>query len=381
MIFYSLLAVGIAFIGPFLKLFIKNKKVERLIEVILCFGVLFAVSAIKADSVGTDTQAYIEAFNAITSKPFFELRYRSFEPGFVLLYKIFGVAHIPFRGFQIFLYLFVYGALGLFVWKYSKNISFSAFMLIGIGIFGFNLSGQRQALAMAICLIGLFVYLQGKRIFSLIAFIIIVLIGCLFHVTSFVMLLALFMRKRPLGLKEYVILMFLVFLVFLLSPSFYQFVLHFVISSVYYPITTGGGGRFFALTFVGLFLFIILKTTFVGDLFVKLLPFTKKFDDKEVVVVDQEAVLQETQLKDYMFFLFIVALLFESFSTVSNQLTRASMYFMQVFVVLLPNIIASKKNKIYRICLYVGFFAIFFFLFYLTFIRNSSVGIYPYSIM
>ena len=195
------------------------------------------------------------------------------------------------------------------------------------------------------------------------------------------MLLALFMRKRPLGLKEYAILMFFVFLVFLLSPAFYQFALHFVISSVYYPITNGGGGRFFALAFIGLFLFIIMKTTFVDEIFAKFLPFTQKFDDKNFVVLEGEAAKQEVQLADYMFFLFIVALLFESFSTVSNQLTRASMYFLQVFAVLLPNLIASKKNKIYRICLYVGFFAIFFFLFYLTFVRTNSVGIYPYSIM
>lgn len=380
MIFYSLLAVGIAFIGPFLKLIIKNKKVERIIEVFLCFGVLFALSAIKSDSVGTDTQAYIDAYNIIATKPF-DLRYRSFEPGFVLIYKLFNMAHIPFRGFQICLYLFVYASIGLFVWRYSKNISFSAFMIIGVGIFGFNLSGQRQALAMAICLVGLFIFLQGKRIFSMIAFIIIVLIACLFHVTACVMLLALFMRKRPLGLKEYAILMFFVFLVFLLSPALYQFALHFIISSVYYPITNGGGGRFFALTFIGLFLFVIMKTTFVDEIFAKFLPFTQKFDDKNIVVLDGEVAKQEAQLNDYMFFLFIVALLFESFSTVSNQLTRASMYFLQVFAVLLPNLIASKKNKIYRICLYVGFFAVFFFLFYLTFVRTNSVGIYPYSIM
>ena len=93
MIFYSLLAVGIAFIGPFLKLIIKNKKVERIIEVFLCFGVLFALSAIKSDAVGTDTQAYIDAYNIIGSTAF-TFKYRSFEPGFVLLYKIFNMVHI-----------------------------------------------------------------------------------------------------------------------------------------------------------------------------------------------------------------------------------------------------------------------------------------------
>ncbi len=148
---------------------------------ILSFIAITLLAGLRSYSVGADTSNYVSNFLRTRNNSLIlgDLR---FEIGYQYYVKF--VALITGNA-QIFLLItaaIVNGLYARFIYKYSKSLFLSTIFYVTIGHFLFQLSGIRQAMAMAICTFAIDYALERKPI----KFVIAVVIASLFHSSALV---------------------------------------------------------------------------------------------------------------------------------------------------------------------------------------------------
>lgn len=145
-----------------------------------------------AMNFGSDISAYFgHAYRAsqLSLETYLELN--PFEPGFCVY--LWSVVHI-FKNPQAFLFVqygIVNGIILCFIYKYADNPVYGVIGYVCLGGFGFYFTAMRQAMAMAICMIGLMQMLKGHWIRALLW----ILVATTFHMTAIVFVPALFIDK------------------------------------------------------------------------------------------------------------------------------------------------------------------------------------------
>lgn len=145
-----------------------------------------------AINFGSDISAYYShAYRAaqLSLNTYMELN--PFEPGFCVY--LWSVVHI-FKDPQAFLFVqygIVNGIILCFINKYADNPVYGVIGYVCLGGFGFYFTAMRQAMAMAICMIGLMQMLKGHWIWALLW----ILVATTFHMTAIVFVPALFIDK------------------------------------------------------------------------------------------------------------------------------------------------------------------------------------------
>lgn len=141
---------------------------------------------------GSDISAYFQhAQRALNLSLDDYMHLNPFEPGFCVY--LWGVVHL-FKDPQVFLFVqygFVNAVVLYFIYKYADNPFYGIIGYVCLGGFSFYFTAIRQAMAMAICMIGLMQMLQGHWIRAILW----VLIATTFHMTSIVFIPALFIKK------------------------------------------------------------------------------------------------------------------------------------------------------------------------------------------
>lgn len=114
-----------------------------------------------------------------------------FEPGFCVY--LWSIVHL-FNDPQVFLFIqygIVNGIILYFISKYADNPVYGVIGYVCLGGFGFYFTAMRQAMAMAICMIGLMQMLKGHWFRTCAC----ILIATTFHVTAIVFIPVLFINK------------------------------------------------------------------------------------------------------------------------------------------------------------------------------------------
>lgn len=145
----------------------KNRKDVESKTIFVGFA-LFLLMALKDYSVGTDTIRYLERYE-LTNQSMD--RMDEYEPGFYYLIRFCKFWGMDYRLFSALCYLIIYSLTTLFIIKFSERPIYSYLLFITIGIFGFSISGLRQALAVSICYLAVYLLFYKKDfIFSTILF-------------------------------------------------------------------------------------------------------------------------------------------------------------------------------------------------------------------
>lgn len=143
-----LLAFGIKLGVP------DKRRQEQLIAAIGMF-LIFLLLALKKDTVGIDIIGYKEQYEIAGLMEWKDFHYVYFEPGYLLLTKIFAKLGLPFQFFTVMVYgVFCY-AIYLLIRRFSPNATLSILVFICYNFLVFSISGLRQTLAMAVCIYAL----------------------------------------------------------------------------------------------------------------------------------------------------------------------------------------------------------------------------------
>ncbi len=190
--YHLLLLVSLCVIEAFFSLFSSSPKQERFLKVFFMGLMLFLFAALRKETVGIDVMSYFKDFTKDANWTISEILHaglnysQSRDPVFhVFLHMLSWISRDP----QIMLVVIgLLVALGFSVFVYYQKGSVLVFyiLFITLRIFPFTLSGLRQATAMAFIFLA-FAALQNRKH---ILFLLLTVLGGLFHESAFIFLLA-----------------------------------------------------------------------------------------------------------------------------------------------------------------------------------------------
>lgn len=200
----------------FLYIAIKGEKKQKIVAVI-GMTLLFLLSALRADTVGTDTKNYIDFYN-IYSKYSLSNLHKALENAgmrdYVYYYTAWFFSRV-FKNPQWWLgavALFYSYSIGRLVMRESKNTAISILMFVSLEFFIFSVSGLRQTIAIGIVLFA-YPYLKERKF---VPFLLIVLLASCYHTTALIFLLLYPISNKRIGVYHILVAIggFLIFFAF-----------------------------------------------------------------------------------------------------------------------------------------------------------------------
>lgn len=335
---YICLIAFIFLLPIFLKtIFKKNMNNSYLL---LSMIAIFLIMSLKSTSVGIDTDGYAKMYET-----FFRASWSNYdlywtEWGYETLEMIFThIFHFDFYQFTAVIYVFICFSYYRFWKKYSSDYTLSMIIYICFGSFVFDLSGIRNALAIAIFLFAV-PYIEEKGIKNIIKYLLIVLIAAQIHKSAYVCLLLLLFVKCSFPIIAYV---FIPVIVLILRPVLLPVILIISNQEVSTGVQVGGNIIFY--------IFILLLPVFFA-------------------LINTKGKIKKSQMYNELFsnilalkmFYFSILLVIIAGESTFNRIANYGLFFITI---LLPNslIKLDKKTRIISKLLLYFFLLCYFWIF------------------
>lgn len=319
--------VYIAILGV-LRLALPSKSYSKKIFVVTAGFLLFLISALRSINFGPDSFGYAIKYLSLSYESTTVLYENMItntgkDPTFYFVAKLISLTGATYQvWFASIAALFCYSVSKL-IYKYSSEPYISFVALISLGYFYFSMTGLRQTVALSFIILS-YKYLRERKP---IQFVLLVLIGSLFHSTAIIFLIAYPVINMKIGWKQTTGIS----VAFLLAYFFKEEILNllglFLKSDRFYYYINHGE----TLTISG---FIIQMFIYLFCLYYK------------------RSVLKSNITNLYLYNLLFMGLVFQAFATVIAEFFRVSMYFSVFGILLIPNIISSIKYKKNRVLIY-----------------------------
>ena len=196
----------------------ESRGVRKKIFVIITCIQWILISGLRADSVGADTENYLNIFDEhakMTWKETFNIVRQYFrgelhndainsdlEPLFIVFNKLVSVFTLNHVVYKFVIAIIFTTALGSYVYKYSDDPCLSFIIYGGLFYNMFSLTGYRQVLAVAIATLWGYKFIRERK---LIPFLLCLIIGTLLHKSLIVMALFYFLANKKIT-KNYIFL-------------------------------------------------------------------------------------------------------------------------------------------------------------------------------
>lgn len=192
---YNLVFIAIlAALLDLIKNNVKHINIKKVFVTIICFQ-LIIIQGLRATSVGTDVDGYVNLLNIMKSSSFSSVFDQRMEFGFVTLVKI-----ISLLQFNTQTYLFILSAciilpLGYTIYKYSDRPFISFYVYITLGFYSASFCTIRQHIAYGTIFLAIGSIKQRK----LWKFILIVLFASTIHSSALIFLPSYFLARMKLN--------------------------------------------------------------------------------------------------------------------------------------------------------------------------------------
>lgn len=336
MTLYIGLIIFILFLPFVLSIVFRNNVDSKCL--VLSMIAIFVIMALKSTSVGRDTAGYERMYVS-----FFKANWNNYdlywtEWGYETLEMIFThFFKFNFYQFVASIYAFMCFSYYKFWKRYSSDYTLSIIIYICFGSFVFDLSGVRNALAIAIFLLAV-PYAEEKGLKNSIKYFVLVLIAAQIHHSAYVGILFFFFIKWAFPSIVYVISPFVILV---LRPILFPIIKLISNKELSVEIQAGGNVIFYIMVLI---LPIILGISWKNA----------SVETEEVV----ELFFQSIAMQMRALYLGILLLLLAGTSTF-NRIANFGLFFVTI---LLPNSLAFLKQSsrgIVKILLYLFLFSYF----------------------
>lgn len=289
---------------------------------------LLIISSSRVFELGTDLDQYIGRFLNFPLKEYSEILQSGVDGSFkdlmfYLFSKILSNIGISVRGYiSILSAIFLFTVFRL-IKKYSSLPLLSIILFISLGYLFFSFTGLRQAMAMAFTISSL-IHLKEKRIN---AFVLLVLIGSLFHSSALIFLIVYPISKIKFNKIQFLILGLGFFITIFFDGLIRQLIQIFAWNET----LASYADQDIALSYSG---FIIQLSVYLFCLYYK------------------DKLISQNQSNIILYNVLFLGLFFQIFAVVIAEFFRISMYFSIFSIVLVPMAIQSENRKMTRIGLY-----------------------------
>lgn len=306
---------------------------------------IVVLAGLKGQYIGSDTPNYFAHYEeAVDHSLKYMLENGRYEIGYQLYVKALTfISYSPHFLFFITAIVFI-SCVCIFIYNNSSDMYLSFMLYMTLGFFAFSLSGIRQTIAIGICLLS-FESIKQRKPFK---FLLIVLIAATFHTTAIIFIPAYFIAYRKVDTKSLIITA-IIFVTIIFGG---EAVITYASSSLGYKYGIEGseGGEFTAL---------ILLVLFVGTLIYKKNILKRK--ESNIVLIN----------------LLLITLFMWYLRSLSQIVERASFYYFITVIALVPEIVYSVKNKLYKSLIYILVICASLYFFYHK--VHTDYSIYPYS--
>lgn len=316
-----IIIIGNILLLGLIRFILPAKSKSKNIFVFLAGFTLFLIASFRSINFGSDTIGYVSRYISLTYVSLSELwtnvlSQTGKDPFFYLFAKLISLTG---ANYQIWLAVMA-GIFCLSISKLINNYSNEAYMsyvaLISLGYFYFSLTGLRQTMALAMIVLS-YKYLIDRK---LLPFVVLVLIGSLFHSSALIFLIAYPLAYMNVGWKQISGIAISLILSYFYKDIIILLLKYFNMADKYEYYLTHGT----SLTISG---FVIQLAIYLFCLFYK----------KDVLKSD----LSNLSLYNLLF----LGLVLQSFSAVIAEFFRISMYFSLFGIILIPKSIATIKDK------------------------------------
>lgn len=295
-------------IYAFIFLYLYKDRRSKKIFIIAVTVQMIVLNGLRSRYVGVDTLRYEKRFIEISQNT--DIPRLTDEPAYDFLQQIVVFYTDNFHVWLFIVSVFIFTALGYFIYRYSSNYYLSYILLITLDYFDFAFSGIRQMIAMVIILFT-FKYVIEKKLSG---FLLIVFIASLFHLSAVVVLPLYFIVNLDWDKTNLSIIFFSYMIIFLL-----RYDIGWVFLNLYYRSDMEMVARFFNPNTIGRLSLFILGLVILGVII------TNPFKCKERTNI---------VLINIMLFSFVI----QSFSSVSYLFTRLNMYYLFFIILYVPNL-------------------------------------------
>lgn len=350
MIIYLLLIIAVV-------LFFRTMKEEK--ALLLSFVLISLIAALRSPDVGVDTRQFYDAFYRIGESP--SLGSFRFEFGFTLLCKILYLLFENGQSLIIFTSIFINFSVYRFIRNNSKNSFQSLMLYIFMNLFFNYMNIMRQAMAIAVLLLG-YDLLREKKYFS---YLIVILIASQFHVSALLAVGLIALKAIRFNKKSVISLAVAGIIVFaLLNQVFDLLIFIFPKYSSYKDSIYASGNLFGSLLEFMMNFFIVVLLILANRSFQK---------------SEENALSEET---NFYSLTMIVYLIFLSFIIRINIFNRLSPILGIYFIAYVPNMLEQIKEEsenTEKRCRYITFAIAVAAFFVINLFRPEWTGAVPYT--
>ena len=356
--YLTLLSIAVL-LSFFTKEMNDNSRIRKFI-VFSFFSLLYLLFVLRDINVGCDMPGYKKIYEQSMLYDWFDSSWTYMEAGYVFLMKLFTSIGATFREFMIMCYLLIVIPLGVYIYRYSKDISLSLVIYICFQFFVLNMSGLRQSMAMSLCLVA-FMVAEHKGIKKIIKFLLIVTAATLIHKSAIVFFFAYFILRRSLNIKWGILYLILGLALSAGSSHLLQYLQDSDITTYEFDSSLTIGASFIMMLAILIWAFFASRKN--GDVSANTLSFKSSNE-------------MSFSLGNYSNMLAISLLLLVAFS--GTILMRASNYYNIVLLIMIPELFTRLDTSV-RVFAKLLFVALMIGIFYFTVLVPSQFDIVPYK--
>ena len=327
---------------------------NRPLFLVLLIIVLLAMSGLRGEYVGMDTERYFSSFNSfleMTNREAQEFISEQKDTGYYWLAWAFGRVIPNVQVWFTFVSLIYLIGISLVCYWESPDYSFSMLYMYCMGMFFFSLTGLRQTIAMGIAMSSY--YYLAKR--KLVPFLIIVFIAAIFHQSAISFILIYPIARSRTGWMRLLVILCFFFIIVVFKERIANVMFNYLPQSLLDSRFGGYVGSEKRLTASG---FIIQLLMFF---------FCLQY---------RERIVKDVPHRETLYNLASISLVFQASAMTLAEFFRIGMYFGWSFMLLIPICIQyeskGKNFEFLRIVLMIAFITYFFYS------TIKSYGILPY---
>ena len=331
----------------------RDKKLKRC-WLVAIFAILTTISAIRSYHVGIDSIQYKDAFGKIAHLDYSQNNSLRYEIGFFYLVKTITLVSRDSQLLFIISSLIIIPSVGVFIYRYSKNVAFSSLLYILFNIFFFHMTGMRQSLALVLLLFAYDNLVKNNYP----RFIISTVIASLFHSSAILFLVCLFIKRIKYNKYSHLITILLSILFFVFFKPIFLNITHLIgkyggyIDSEDFGVSNYYGAFFqFLLTFV---VYTFCHFRYINQ------ESKNDSDRMSLILLGIDVICQIMAMK-------------------MNIIGRMNQYFWIHSIILVPNIVKEEKRSKSRLLLYFGIILVSVaYWFIIAMFRPEWSGAIPY---
>ena len=295
------------------------------------------------------SEVYLPMYNNLAELTFSEaykyLIGRDYEIGFYLLTKIFIMIIDNFRLYLIILSLPINILVTRLIYKKSKIPFLSFLIYFSLNYFAISFTGLRHCVALSILLIA-YEFIEKKNVK---VFVLMVLFASLFHKTALIFLIAYPLANLKINHKNFLIIFSSLGFSIIFGKKFLDSIIN-LLGITRYQMYLDASGDTLTFFFINLLLIIFV---------IYILPKVEKDNMKQMINM------------------YTIGISIASATVFIAEAFRMSTYYTIYSMILIPNAIASIKNKkIIPVLLYI-FSVLLIIYFFLFSMKNNNI--YPYT--